>query len=170
MENCHGAKGKQKMLGISSYHQYPLTRNLCALWWFWGGFLCVPYVLGLSVFSYRQVWLFTAGSKAHLLAEGGGCLVPGSSRVTQTRLPRTFRCSLTLGKDLEEAAALAEDLEQETASVSCRTRRCAEPDHPHLLKIADGASFASAMRIWQERRTFCLCSPFLYKYVLDNIS
>lgn len=58
---------------------------------FGGGFLYVPYVLGLSVFSYRQVWLFTAGSKAHLLAEGGGCLVPGSSRVTPTRLPRAFR-------------------------------------------------------------------------------
>lgn len=77
--------------GISSYHQYPLTRNLYALWWFGGDFLCVPYILRLSVFSYRQSWLFTAGSKAHLLAEGGGCLVPGSSRVMHTGLPRAFK-------------------------------------------------------------------------------
>lgn len=45
----------------------------------------------LLVFSYRQGWFFTAGSKVQLLVEGGGFLVPGSSRVTQTRLPRTFR-------------------------------------------------------------------------------
>lgn len=47
--------------------------------------------LGLSVFSYRQSWLFAAGSKAHLLAEGGGCLVPGSSQVTHIGLPKAFR-------------------------------------------------------------------------------
>lgn len=38
---------------------------------------------------------------------------------------------MTLGKDLEEAAAVAEDPEKEMAPVSCRTHRCAEPDHLH---------------------------------------